>query len=92
MNKAIEDGTACEMPGSYVEKYLRSFVPERKDEPDIVMVRTMISKTLTPRVIPKGLAPIQPQWLRNEKCPESLCLSFYQLLSIVRVSELNIFS
>lgn len=61
MNKAIEDGTQCKMPGSYAEKYLRPFVPERKGEPDIVMVRTMILKTLTPRVMLKELAPVQPQ-------------------------------
>jgi gamma-glutamylcyclotransferase len=46
---------------SYAEKYLRPFVPERKGEPEIMMVRTMIPKTLTPRVMPKGLAPVKPQ-------------------------------
>ena len=60
MNKAIDDATELEMPASYAEKYLRPFVPQRTGEPDIVMVRTMISKTLAPRVLPKGLAPVQP--------------------------------
>ena len=59
-NKAIPDATACEMPSSYAEKYLKRHVPEQKGSPDIVMVRTMIPKSLTPRVMPKGLAPVQP--------------------------------
>lgn len=59
MNKAIEDASKCEMPASYVGKYLKPFVPERPGEPEIEMVRTMIPKTLTPKVIPKGLAPVQ---------------------------------
>ena len=61
MNKAIEDAAKCEMPASYADKYLRPFVPERPGEPDIMMVRTMIPKTLTPRAMPKGLAPVQPR-------------------------------
>ena len=60
MNKAMEDAKRCDMPDSYAEKYLRPFVPESKGEPDIMMVRTMIPKTLTPRMLPKGLAPVQP--------------------------------
>jgi len=60
MNKAIVDATRCEMPGEYAEKCLRPFVPELgKDELETVMVRTMISKTLAPRAVPKGLAPVQ---------------------------------
>jgi hypothetical protein len=54
-------GRSAECPVHMQRSTLRPVVPERNGEPDIVMVRTMIPKTLTPRVMPKGLAPVQPQ-------------------------------